>query len=214
MELHFYPGQLLLAIKQAGVIKHRFSAHGGPAKKGTDPHMAEIPTTAGIFVIEKTHAYRTGTWPLSSIKWGVKLRDRKDILPKGDVWYQLPSGQWGSILKDYGITRDDIIGMYSRLYHKNEVPGTWVFNDFGPIAIRYFKDLNGNNILDGKEKLSGEMLHTTPDDEASTFFKKKVTLTESHGCIHIKPLDRDFLLNLGAFKQGTPFIVHHYHEKI
>jgi hypothetical protein len=34
--------------------------------------------------------------------------------------------------------------------------------------IRYFEDKNNNRKLDGKEQLSGEMNHTTPDNEAAT----------------------------------------------
>jgi len=41
-----------------------------------------------------------------------------------------------------------------------------LFNDFGPVAVRYFRDDNHNRRLDGKEYLSGEMFHTTPDNEA------------------------------------------------
>lgn len=80
------------------------------------------------------------------------------------------------------------------------------------MAIRWFKDLNGNGVLDGKEALSGQMFHTTPDNEAQTANGEKVILAPSHGCIHLKPADRDRLSALGAFKPGTKFIVHRYDE--
>ncbi|CAD7856715.1 MAG: hypothetical protein [Olavius algarvensis Gamma 1 endosymbiont] len=62
MEVHFYPGQKLLVVKEVvkeivkgvekekEVVKGRFEAWGGPSIPGSDPHMREIPTTAGIYV--------------------------------------------------------------------------------------------------------------------------------------------------------------------
>lgn len=102
---------------------------------------------------------------------------------------------------------------HKELYGKKLVPETWVFNDFGPIAIRWFKDLNGNKVLDGKERLSGQMFHTTPDNEAEVVLAAPVRLTPSHGCIHLKPNDRDRLFTIGAFKRGTSFTVYKYHER-
>lgn len=97
---------------------------------------------------------------------------------------------------------------------KNTDPPAWVFNDFGPIAIRYFKDLNRNRKLDARERLSGEMIHTTPIDEANTARGLPVNLGPSHGCIHIKPIDRDCFLQAGAFARGTDFIIHTYDEPL
>ena len=129
------------------------------------------------------------------------------------VLYQLPSGAWGSILKDFGITPANIKKRNDELYGIKAVPGTWIFNEFGPVAIRWFKDLNGNKILDGKERLSGQMFHTTPYDEMRHTKKKPVRLVASHGCIHLKPAERDILFAIGAFKPKTDFIIHAYNEK-
>ena len=184
---------------------------------GQDPVMPERPTTAGSYLIDMAHAYRTPTWALSAIAWGTRLRDQPSADPaKSDVWYQLRSGQWGSILKDKDIDRKSIIEFNEALYGEDvtpKVPKTWIFNDFGPIAIRYFKDLNKNGILDGNEVLSGEMLHTTPDNEAQHKRGRSVRLHPSHGCIHLKPADRDTLFAIGAFRRGSPFIVHKYTDR-
>lgn len=96
---------------------------------------------------------------------------------KNDVWYLLPSGQWGSVKNDIGISRNDIRNQYDKLYGTKKVPNTWVFNDFGPVAIRYFKDLNANRKLDkGKgESLSGEMIHTTWVRSETHFFALKLS---------------------------------------
>lgn len=131
---------------------------------------------------------------------------------KGDVWYELRNKNWGSIKADYGISRTQIIEEYYRLYGELKIPEVWVFNDFGPIAIRYFEDKNNNRRLDGNEKLSGEMIHTTPDDEAATRGGRAFTLSESHGCVHIRPADRLRLTGAGVFEIGTPFVVHSYSE--
>jgi hypothetical protein len=93
------------------------------------------------------------------------------------------------------------------------VPPTWVFNDFGPVAIRWFKDLNGNKILDNNERLSGQMFHTTQINEAEHARGLPITMTASYGCIHLKPADRDAIFALDGFKPKTPFIVHKYHER-
>jgi len=105
------------------------------------------------------------------------------------------------------------VNLYFKLYKLRRIPPAWVFNDFGPVAIRWFKDLNGNKILDGKERLSGQMFHTTQFDEAAHARGLPVNLKPSHGCIHLKPADRDRLFSVGAFKPKTPFIVHKYNEK-
>jgi hypothetical protein len=210
MELHYYPGQHLLVIKHNKVVKGRYEAWGGPAKTGTDPRMPEEPTWPGYYIIDKAHRYHTPSWPLSKIKWGTRL---KDMPGKNDVWYELPSGKWASITKDLKIKRFELIQLYYDLYGNLKVPDTWVFNDFGPVAIRWFKDLNGNKRLDGSERLSGQMFHTTPTNEAQYKAGKPIKLEPSHGCIHLKPADRDVIFSFGAFKPKTPFIVHKYHER-
>lgn len=212
-ELHFYPKNHALVVfditAKGKVPVHRVDARGGPAAVGSDPRMAEIPTTAGTYVVEKIHAYRTPSWKFSQIKWGTKLRD----MPKqNDVWYQLPSGSWASAKNNYAITRDEVRQQHFEYYGTLVVPPVWVFNDFGPIAVRYFVDRNGNRKLDGTEKLMGEMIHTTPDNEAQSAQGQPVVLTDSHGCVHVKPSDRDHLLRLGVFKRGTTFVVHTYSE--
>lgn len=210
MELHFYPGQNLLAIKKKNKLIKKYEAWGGPASMGTDAYMPEEPTWPGTYIIHSAHPYHTPTWPLSKIKWGTRL---KDMPGKNDVWYELRGGNWGSVKRDIGINRQDIVNLYYKLYGQMRVPKKWVFNDFGPIAIRWFKDLNNNKNLDSSEKLSGQMFHTTPTNEAENSQGKTVNLMPSHGCIHLKPSDRDTIFSLGGFKPKTTFIVHSYHEK-
>lgn len=211
MELHFYPGVHTLVVIKSKVIKYRFKAWGGPAAMGSDPRMAEEPTWPGTYVIHSANPYRTPSWPMSKITWGTSLRD----MPKSnDVWYLLASGKWGSVKNDIGMSRHDLVRLYHKMYGEMKIPKKWVFNDFGPIAIRWFKDENKNRKLDANERLSGQMFHTTPDNEAENSQGNPVVLVPSHGCIHLKPSDRDSLFSVGAFKPKTTFIVHSYHEKI
>lgn len=74
--------------------------------------------------------------------------------------------------------------------------------------------MNHNKKLDAGENLSGQMIHTTPQDEANTVLGKDVQLTNSHGCIHLKPMDRDLLEKAGAFAKGTDLVIHAYEKLI
>lgn len=57
--------------------------------------------------------------------------------------------------------------------------------------------------------------HTTSDDEAATAAAGiPVTLSQSHGCIHLKPKDIDDMIAKGYFKGGNKVVVHAYSEKI
>jgi hypothetical protein len=184
---------------------------GGPATPGSDPQMQEIPTTTSIYIIDSVGPYTTSSWPASKLKWGTELKDMKK-----DVWYKLKSGKWGSIKNDIGMTRNEVRDYNKALYGRYVVPKTWLFNDFGPLAIRYFRDINNNRKLDKAigERLSGEMIHTTPENEAQYQTGKTVQLGPSHGCVHIKPQDRQVLQGMDAFNSGTTFVVHGYSERI
>lgn len=207
--LHFFPGPKILIYAKAGKIVGQFKAVGGPEKEQpkTGAEMPAGPTNAGHYLIEKMEAYHTPSWGRSNIAWGTPLQDKGN-----DVWYQLKNGIYASVQRDFKISRKDIMEWHLELYKQEIVPNTWVFNDFGPLAVRYYKDLNKNGKQDTNEPLEGEMIHTTPENEAQTENGESVELGESHGCIHVRPVDRDTLKKLGAFKSGVPFTVHPYNE--
>jgi hypothetical protein len=94
------------------------------------------------------------------------------------------------------------------------LPDKWVFNDFGPFAVRYFVDKNRNHRRDRNEALSGEMIHTTPQNEAEVSRGLKVGMHPSHGCIHVDPIDRDRLHSAGAFDRGIDLLIHGYNEPL
>ena len=208
-ELHFYPGEKRLVLLEGSRVLVSAEAWGGPEHVILHKNaMAQGPTDAGRFVIGWVGKYHTGSWPWSKIQWGTALRDIST-----DVYFENSSGTWSSIKKDFGITRDAIIKQHYALYGKKNVPPTWIFNDFGPQAIRYYVDSNRNGKQDKSENLSGEMFHTTPDNEAQQARGQSLHMTESHGCIHMKPLERDTLKNKGAFDLGRTLIIHSYTDR-
>jgi hypothetical protein len=121
-----------------------------------------------------------------------------------------------------GITLEQIQEYYVALFgpghahdsNGDHVPDEWVFNDFGPWAVRYFVDKNHDKKLDAGESLSGEMIHTTPDTEGQVAQGKAAELVPSHGCIHVSPLDRDRFHAAGAFDRGLDLIIHRYDETV
>jgi len=203
--LHFYPGEKRLVFLVKEHVVADVEAWGGPEHTVRSPMMNMRPTTPGNYIIYSVGPYRTNTWPLSRIRWGTRLRDTLT-----DVLFEEGPGQWRSVQKKTGLSRVDVIGEYHRLYGAYRVPDRWVFNDFGPLAIRYFRDVNNNRKLDKNEHLMGEMLHTTPDNEAQSTGGQSIVMAASHGCIHLKPLERDKLRHLGAFDRGTPLVIHTY----
>jgi L,D-transpeptidase catalytic domain len=214
--LHFFPGQKKMMWVVNGLSTITVEAWGGepPDPKTKYGIMKPRKTTPGNYVIYSVATYRTKTWPFSRITWGTSIKlssDGEKVLYKtGDL-----SQPWKPItdlIRE--ATPDAIRGYYYQLYGEYKVPDRWVFNDFGVKAIRYFQDPNHNKRLDKKEGLSGEMIHTTPDNEAETTLGKEVKLESSHGCIHLKPLDRDKLEKAGAFTKGTDLTIHKYDETI
>lgn len=231
-ELHFYPGHYpptevnirgsgasrgpgLLVFLDGKTVLYRAQAYGGPSKKIVDsPNPDYTPTPAGTFVLLAPETYWTRSWLFSEIRWGTKLMDRP---AEFDVWYLLSNKQgketWASIKRDFGITRAEIQSYHKALYGISRVPKTWVFNAFGPIAVRFFRDDNNNRKLDGKERKEGAMFHTTAENEAEVARKVALNMKNSHGCIHLKPTDRDALIGMGALRAGMTLVIHGYHEK-
>jgi len=220
-----------------GIPKLHAEAWGGVAAApgATFKIMKPERTKPGRYVIHSYGSYVTNSWPMAKIRWGTPLKvegtgnDKYVLYQTGTThrsWKRVDSiisvgtylGLQGYFRMMYG---DD--GHYD--HDHDGIPDKWVFNEFGPKAVRYFKDLNDDGVLDGNEQLMGDMIHTTPQNEAQYALdledpekKKKKTssvkLDDSHGCVHISPRDRDRLHGAGAFDKGTIFIVHGYNEPV
>jgi len=178
--------------------------------------MKPQPTTPGTYVIQDHGPYVTSKWAPSRIPWGAPLKAH----PDGEhLLYQSGAGPTGWTRVDRKIPGCNVAWMraqFETLYGNTGIhdtngdglPDKWVFNDFGPWAVRYFRDTNRNRRLDRGEVLMGEMIHTTPQNEAETARNLPVRLDDSHGCIHIRPIDRIRFLKVGAFVRGNLLVVH------
>ena len=125
-------------------------------------------------------------------------------------------GDWFALERYTPITKEKIVSEYWDLYKKEGLPDKWVFNDFGHMTCYYFKDLNKNGILDGKEHREGDMIHPTPANEARVAQGRanaEILLDESHGCIHVRPADIDDMIRRGYLRTGNALYVHPYSEK-
>ncbi len=185
------------------------------------PHF----TTPGGYVISGWGPYVTQTWDFSSIRWGTPLR----VDPTGEhVLYRTDVlGRWERVERvNPRLTKEQIKARFETLYPPGSrrrydpdgdgIPDEWVFNDFGPVAIRYFCDPNKNRRRDPgeNEKMMGEMIHTTPENEAETRTGQSVRMLHSHACIHVRPLDLRRLLQRGAFQRGMLLFVHDRNETV
>ena len=218
-QLHFFSRQKRLLFTNGKRIVAEAPAWGGVAVERWKPSEGMRPqeTTPGTYVISGHGPYVTKTWKYSRIPWGTPLTvdpSGKYILYKGGTgrnpWLrldqQIPGMDAVKLKSEYG----ELYGRNPGIHDSNGdgIPETWVFNDFGPYAIRYFRDRNRNRKLDAGENLMGEMIHTTPQNEMQTAQHQPVQLDFSHGCIHVKPVDRDRFLRLRAFTPGYLIVVH------
>lgn len=220
--LEFYPGVHVMIWVVDGHPSLWVQAWGGsdPVPGWDDGGMKPRKTTPGRYLIYSRGAYVTHTWELSRIAWGTPLRvDRTRTPPVVLYATGMVHPAWRPVRDRVPtITTDYIQHRYMELYGEtglfdadaDRIPDRWVFNDFGPWAVRYYRDTNHDGRLDGKEALSGEMIHTTPDDEADNARGIRVSLGSSHGCIHVSPRGRQKLLAVGAFERGTELIIHPY----
>jgi len=232
-EVHFYPGSKLLVYLVDNKVKAIAEAWGGPATEQArrpDEKMAAGPTTAGEFVIDRLETYRTDSWNMSKIAWGTPIRASRtdtrklEYLSSSGKWrpstitfsVRVPDGHGGMKSEKRLFDVNDVMRMHHLLRGSYELPDTWLFSDFGPVAVRYYRDKNRNRRRDANEPLSGEMIHTTQVNEGESYQSKgdssKVRLYDSHGCIHIKPADRETFIKAGAFRKGMTLVIHSYGE--
>jgi hypothetical protein len=223
-QIHFFPTpksliwtvgkKIMLEVEAWGGIKgvrHHHFPHD-PVDSGMRPR----PTTPGSYVISGWGPYRTRSWDFSRIRWGTELRldeTRQHLLYKTDTLSQpwrpvesiIPLATLAYVRRLFSDTWGG-----NRRYDRNGdgIPDVWVLNDFGPMAINYFRDPNRNRKLDAGEKIMGEMIHTMPDNEGQTDQGKPVEMQFSHGCIHVRPADLGRLVGQGAFKVGELIVVH------
>lgn len=208
-------------------------ARGGLSKETISkiPRLAtegHTPTRSGRFTILTIEKHVSGgRWLFSTIPWGTPMRIDPDAvyIKLNNKWRKLSSmdprwlASYKSAPKPELELRKMILDYYKPMgaYFGNSTPDSWVFNDFGHVSVKYFRDTNRNGIFDkGKEEIISDFIHTTPPDEAQTAYNNRnkqpdnIALSYSHGCIHVKPNDIDKLISNGYARKGIIIEIHPY----
>lgn len=227
LKLVIYPGEgtdkagtTVGHIYVVGGKKEAYEMAGGPppgkGKKGDGGHSAGV-TPPGPYVLGRQEHHTTPNWPMSVIPWGAPLREHA-----GEIQYQT-GGKWVNATGPHGTVTHAYVLWFQRSHKhmpfKDLVDGvrllpqfrwpdgslkaTWDMNDFG--------NWSWNLLKDGQRSVY--YIHTTPEDEAATAAGTPFLLQQSHGCIHIRPADRDEMVRKGYLKAGVPVEVKPYGAK-
>jgi hypothetical protein len=231
IKLVYFPGErddgstVIGTIYVIGGKGEAIRAAGGPRVGYKNPadggHTAE-PTPAGHYTLgPRKHVVTSGWWQ-SSIPWGAKLR----LNAKGDVEFQDDEGKgnWAQATGVDGVLTKALYRYKTHMKEKTNLRKvdaelraalinpvtkvlavtTWESNDFGRWGWQLMRNGHGTPFF----------VHTTPLNEAAYKADKSTVadLTNSHGCIHIDPADRDDFIKKGYFAAGTEFEVRPYSE--
>jgi|SRR5215475_2594709 len=225
VRLVFFPGERLASGTTLGTIYviggkgEHFSAAGGApvGYKDRGGHTAE-PTPPGHYTLGPKYHVVTSSWPMSSIPFGASLR----INAAGEVEFQGDSSGWQLATGRNGVVtkaqmafkqrdgvKPDLATVIAQVRNIFIDPATgnlrfttWEKNDFG----RWGWNLRRNG------QPTAYFVHTTPDDERNTALARAVFLANSHGCVHLKPAERDQMIASGYLKAGVDFEVRPYDE--
>jgi hypothetical protein len=226
LRLVFFPGErspdsrVLGTIYVVGGDGDAIPAAGGNLGHGKYPNdggHSYGPTPAGHYTLGPKRHVVTPTWTKSAIPWGATLR----LNMHGEVEYRDDSGKggWHTVTGPTGVltlahlnferrskkhitlaqavtaVRDALVDPVTHTLRFT----TWEFNDFG----RWGWNLRHHG------HSTPYYLHTTPETEANP----AALLVNSHGCIHIRPADREKFLGKGYLEEGVEFEVRPYTEK-
>ena len=197
-----------------GPSSKRYEVMGGPPPgegfKDAGGHVAES-TPAGSYVLGRAEHHVTLRWPESVVAWGAELRDRDGTIEYrvGNEW-KPASGANGTVTRAW-IDFSARSGAHMSLAEADRRAREMFFekgtllpkanrNNFGPWAWNLMK--NGRR--------TPYYLHTTPASEAATVAGTPFELSPSHGCVHLRPSDRDELVAGGFLKAGVPVDVMRY----
>jgi hypothetical protein len=208
-----------------------YDACAGPApgseRADQGGHVAGA-TTDGNYTLAQQEHHTTPNWPRSVVPWGAQLRVRDDqeieYSSDGNTWRKATGADGGVTLAQIHfeeLTRADQakasglppapltdeektqinLGCRQIFYDINgALLGAYNKNDFGNWAWCL--------LLDGDR--SEFFVHTTPNNEAAAAAGRDFQLTQSHGCIHIRPADRDQMMGKGLLQRGVRFTVEKY----
>lgn len=216
-------GTTLIGGLYAG--EERYDVACGPRTASKDPGgaLAE-PTAAGTYILGPRQAHRSlsGKWPASYVPWGAPIREQDGLIQYqiGNRW-ETASGPSGKITQ---LVRQLLLRAkveWSPQQIEAEVRSYFIDPVTKRLALTYCRNDFGRDswllIRKNKDKEYGEtdrfFIHTTPDDEYATRIGVTVWLGQSHGCVHVKPSDRDKLIAAGFLKQGSIVEIMKYGEK-
>lgn len=243
LQLVFFPGEANEGDRVAGHIYAylkgkmvaSIEACGGPPpgqeEDGPGGHSAGA-TPWGNYVLGYLEHHTTQNWPMSAVPWGAKLREnaKKEIeFSKDDGKTWLPAtGPKGATTLAYNLFDERTEASAARLQKRAPRPLTQAQKDENNAAARrIFYDAPGQlkkeydlndfgkwswNLMQNGSRTQ-YYVHTTPDDEHATAAGRAFKLSNSHGCVHIKPADREAWREKGYLKAGNPFFVAHYGVK-
>ncbi|WP_216844705.1 L,D-transpeptidase family protein [Rhodanobacter sp. L36] len=221
--LVFFPGERLSGHVTEGTIYvigghgEQMKAAGGPNRTGSVAHQGGHsfePTPAGHYVLGPRQHVTTTSWPSSVIPWGAPLR----LNTANEVEYQDAAGRWrqasgndgevtratisflqrGNVSSPMSVILASVREMFVDPATGALLASTWMKNDFG---------VWGWNLRKGGQG-TAYWVHTTPATENNP----ALALTNSHGCIHLIPSERERLEKAGFLKEGVPFEVRPYTE--
>ena len=196
-------------------------------KNGDGGHTA-APTPAGTYRLGPRTHHTTRNWPASVVPWGASLRADKN----GDIEF-FNGRTWQHATGPKGLVTEAVRRFYIRTYKQappsmepidekarslfiesDELAPTYKRSDFGIWAWNLGYKQGGG---------SPYYLHTTAENEQETAANDSAAaagrgagtaalLEMSHGCIHVRPKDRDDMMRNGYPDAGALVVVKRYHE--
>jgi len=199
--------QEMISIVAGPTPENTFADRGG--------HSADS-TPAGHYVLDKTETHTTMNWPSSVVPWGAPVREQNGI-----IQYKIGS-QWRDATGPRGTVTQSLRMFIAKTPDMHPTPqemeqmmrNMFIDRKTGTLATTYqsndFGKLSWN--LKHKGRRTAYYIHTTPVDEYATANGQNVMLMQSHGCIHIRPADRDLLMKKGYLREGIAVEIKKYGE--
>lgn len=187
-------GALYVAVD--GVVVDLARARGGPPFKLINRTHTADPSKPGRYRLDRGKAYSTRNWLYGQIPWGAELREQGgeiEYRPRGERRWKLATGPRRAL--SHEIPRAEFYDSDGALFTE------WRLNEFGSIAWR----LRGS---------PGLLIHTTPATEDATARGADPALATSHGCLHVKPTERDRLIERGYLVKGATVVIKSYRDHL